>query len=230
MPDAQLPDDPETAKPHDWYSEAAKNVLRLSSKSHWDVVIEMPQSLIHFLVSHPTPPVFDGPEDRNGRRNHDEIRFWVDYVTPGKGDYIRDDRGGRGGLRSGESFVIAGDLNADPFDGDDQGRSIQQLLTSKRVLTIPVPESLGAAEQARLQAAANERHRGRPEHDTGDFQDDPGPGNLRLDYVLPSSDLRVADCGVFWPTIDNLYFPLVGTFPNASSDHHLVWVDLEVAK
>ena len=29
----------------------------------------------------PTPPAFDGEEDRNGRRNHDEIRFWVDYVS-----------------------------------------------------------------------------------------------------------------------------------------------------
>ena len=28
-----------------------------------------------YLCSHPTPPVFDGPEDRNGRRNHDEIRL-----------------------------------------------------------------------------------------------------------------------------------------------------------
>ena len=24
---------------------------------------------MHFLVSHPTPPVFDGPENRNGLRN-----------------------------------------------------------------------------------------------------------------------------------------------------------------
>ena len=36
---------------------------------------------VHFLVSHPTPPVFDGPEDRNGKRNFDEIRFWADYVV-----------------------------------------------------------------------------------------------------------------------------------------------------
>jgi len=31
--------------------------------------------VIHILASHPTPPVFDGVEDRNGRRNHDEIRL-----------------------------------------------------------------------------------------------------------------------------------------------------------
>jgi hypothetical protein len=38
---------------------------------------------VHFLVSHSTLPVFDGPEDRNGRRNFDEIRFWADYISPG---------------------------------------------------------------------------------------------------------------------------------------------------
>ena len=38
------------------------------------------RSIVHFLVSHPTPPTFDGAEDRNGTRNHDEIRFWADYI------------------------------------------------------------------------------------------------------------------------------------------------------
>jgi hypothetical protein len=41
-------------------------VFRLSSKSHWDVPIVIGRKTVHFLVSHPTPPVFDGPEDRNG--------------------------------------------------------------------------------------------------------------------------------------------------------------------
>ncbi|MEM9565688.1 MAG: endonuclease/exonuclease/phosphatase family protein, partial [Actinomycetota bacterium] len=66
--------------PTDFYSDEAIEVLRLSSKSHWDVPVYVRGARIHFLVSHPTPPVFDGPEDRNGRRNHDEIRFWSDYV------------------------------------------------------------------------------------------------------------------------------------------------------
>ena len=48
---------------------------------------------VHFLVSHPTPPVFDGPEDRNGTRNFDEIRFWADYVIPSRSGYIYDDNG-----------------------------------------------------------------------------------------------------------------------------------------
>ncbi len=56
--------------------------VRLSSKSHWYVPIEVGKKTVHFLVSDPTPPVFDGPEDRNGTQNHDEMRFWADYVGP----------------------------------------------------------------------------------------------------------------------------------------------------
>ena len=63
---------------------AELDAVRLSSKSHWDLPIDIDGRTVHFLVSHPTPPVFDGPEDRNGTRNHDEIRFWADYVHAGR--------------------------------------------------------------------------------------------------------------------------------------------------
>jgi len=80
MPGALLPDDPATPAPGAWYSTAELEQVRVSSKSHWDVPIQVGGRTVHFLVSHPTPPVFDGLEDRNGTRNHDEIRFWADYV------------------------------------------------------------------------------------------------------------------------------------------------------
>src|SRR5918999_1631586 len=117
MPGARLPDDPATAPPQDWYSPEELAVFRLSSKSHWDVPIRVRGKVIHFLTSHPTPPVFDGPEDRNGTRNADEIRLWADYVTPGAGDYIYDDAGRRGGLHPSAKFVIAGGANAS-HEGD----------------------------------------------------------------------------------------------------------------
>jgi hypothetical protein len=97
MPGAMLPDDPATAAPADWYSSEELEVVRLSSKSHWDVPIRIGGETVHFLVSHPTPPVFDGPEDRNGKRNFDEIRFWADYLSGGhRARYISDDRGHAG--------------------------------------------------------------------------------------------------------------------------------------
>ncbi len=133
MPEAMLPDDPATPAAEDWYSPAELDVVRLSSKSHWDLPMQIGGKTVHFLVSHPTPPVFDGPEDRNGLRNFDEIRFWADYVRPGAGRYIYDDAGRFGGLPAGAHFVIAGDQNSDPLDGDSIPGSIQQLLDNPRI-------------------------------------------------------------------------------------------------
>ena len=131
VPAALLPDDVITLQPKDWYSTAELNVFRLSSKSHWDVPVDIGGVTLHFLVDHPTPPVFDGAEDRNGKRNHDEIRLLKDYIN---GDsYIKDDQGVIGGLPVGAKFVIAGDQNADPNDGDSFASAIGQLLNDPLV-------------------------------------------------------------------------------------------------
>jgi hypothetical protein len=176
-------------------------------------------------VSHPTPPVFDGPEDRNGTRNHDEIRLWADYVSgPRRSAWIVDDEGVTGGLRPGSSFVIAGDQNSDPLDGDSIPGAIQQLLDLPRVQDSPVPESAGAVEASLLQGGVNLTHRSPAAQDTADFSEP--PGNLRADYVLPSVNLRIQDSGVFWRTSDDPLARLTtGFFP---SDHRLVWVDVTV--
>ncbi|MBD8078629.1 endonuclease/exonuclease/phosphatase family protein [Cellulosimicrobium arenosum] len=225
MPGALLPDDPATPEPADWFTDEELDVVRLSSKSHWDVPVRVGRETVHVLASHPTPPTFDGPEDRNGRRNHDEIRFWSDYVTPGKTSrYIYDDDGHRGGLRPSESFVVLGDQNADPLDGDSVEAAIDQLLDNRRIQD-PAPTSGGAVEAAALQGGANTTHRGDPALDTADFADT-APGNLRADYVLPSRDLRVRDTGVFWPEQADPLSRLTGVYPFPSSDHRLVWLDL----
>ncbi|MGI9606033.1 MAG: endonuclease/exonuclease/phosphatase family protein [Acidimicrobiales bacterium] len=230
MPGALLPDDPAFPGPADWYSPAELDVFRLSSKSHWDVPIEIDGETVHFLVSHPTPPVFDGPEDRNGTRNHDEIRFWADYVHPGRSGYIYDDDGDDGGLDGDDLFVIAGDQNSDPFDGDSIPGAIQQLLESPKVNTKVTPSSPGGPEQAALQGDNNLVHLSDPAFDTADFGEAifGGPGNLRVDYVLPRKNMKISDAGVFWPLSSDPDFGLVGTFPFPSSDHRLVWIDVEV--
>ena len=227
MPGALLPDDPGTPEPADWYSTEELAVFRLSSKSHWDVPVSIGRKTVHFLVSHPTPPVFDGPEDRNGRRNFDEIRFWADYILPSRSGYIYDDQGEYGGLTPGALFVIAGDQNADPLDGDSIPGAIQQLLDHPLVNTRLTPDSEGAVEQSALQGGANLTHQSDPAFDTADFADT-APGNLRADYVLPRKNLRILEAQVFWPTTDDPLFPLVGVFPFPSSDHRLVWIDVRV--
>ena len=234
MPGALLPNDPATPGPGDWYSPAELEVFRLSSKSHWDIPVRIGGKTVHFLTSHPTPPVFDGLEDRNGTRNNDEIRFWADYITPGRTSrYIYDDEGHRGGLKPGSLFVIAGDQNSDPLDGDSIPGSIQQLLEHPLVNTSTTPSSPGAVEQNARQGGANLTHRSDPKYDTADFADS-APGNLRADYVLPRKNLKIHDAGVFWPLMSDPLFRLVGVFTPGlpggfpSSDHRAVWVDLAV--
>lgn len=225
MPGAMLPDDPATAAPADWYSPEEQDVFRLSSKSHWDLPILIGHRTVHFLVSHPTPPTFDGLEDRNGTRNHDEIRFWADYVEGGKSaSYIYDDEGQYGGLKRGTPFVIAGDQNADPFDGDSVDDAILQLLDHRRVEATH-PASEGGPEASAVQGGANLTHEGDPAFDTADFSDT-APGNLRVDYVLPARRLRVLGSGIFWPTTTDPLYRLTGAFPFPTSDHRMVWIDV----
>jgi hypothetical protein len=222
--------------PTPFYSPEEVDVLRLSSKSHWDIPIQIGGKTVHFLVSHPTPPVFDGAEDRNGRRNHDEIRFWADYVSPGQAGYIYDDAGNAGGLKPGELFVIAGDQNSDPLDGDSIAGSIQQLTKHPLVNDRLKPLSAGAVEAALLQGGANTAHRSDPRYDTADFADT-APGNLRADYVLPRKTLRFVDAGVFWPVQSDPLFRLTGVFDSTAwgavggfptSDHRSAWIDVQV--
>jgi endonuclease/exonuclease/phosphatase family metal-dependent hydrolase len=152
------------------------------------------------LASHPTPPVFDGDEDRNGRRNFDEVGFWVRYLDGHPA--IRDDRGVTGGLRAAASFVILGDLNAPPeqvesrYDGEP---AIGQLLRDPRIADPP-------------------QVTGKP---TAFFT-----FATRADYVLPASTLRVRDGGVVWP--DSTVDAAGAARAARASDHRLVWLDLAV--
>ncbi|PAX54907.1 phytase [Brunnivagina elsteri] len=233
MPDSLLPTVAVPGSTTSFYSPEEQAVLRLSSKSHWDVPIKINGETVHVLVSHPTPPTFDGAEDRNGKRNSDEIRFWADYITPGKGSYIYDDKGNKGGVASGSSFVIMGDQNADPLDGDSFNNAILQLLQNPNINTNSIPTSAGGPQQAVLQGGLNPAHKGNPAFDTADFSDT-APGNLRTDYVLPSTDLQISNSQVYWPLNTDPNFPLVGTFNAAlpggfpSSDHRLVYADVQV--
>jgi endonuclease/exonuclease/phosphatase family metal-dependent hydrolase len=211
MPNSLLPNG-EGGRPA-YYNEEESAIFRLSSESHWDLPIEVNGEFLHLLVSHPTPPVFDGAEDRNGRRNHDEIRLWKDYLMPDVGTYIYDDSGLAGGLAENERFVIMGDLNADPSDGDSSNGAIAQLLDHPRVQATPTPTGPGGTE------AANRQHRGNPAEDTAGFSRE----NLRADYVLPSiAGLTVRDAKVFWPKRSD---PLSASVRGAS-DHRLVYLEL----
>jgi hypothetical protein len=219
--------------PEDYYGPEASAALRLSSKSHWDVPLLLDGRRLHLWVSHPTPPAFDGPEDRNGRRNFDEIGFWRLYLEGS--DALYDDQGGRGGYASDEPFVIAGDLNSDPTDPPSyEGvTAIDQLLDHPRIQDAAGQlTSRGATEHRRAaiaaaraageeETAADLERRAHPERATADWL-----GGRRVDYLLPSAGLAVVGGGVFWPALEE---DAEGyALAEAASDHRLVWLDVRV--
>jgi Endonuclease/Exonuclease/phosphatase family len=235
LPNASRPIDPQTGQAY--YNEATWEKLRLPSKSLWDVSIKANGKLFHMLASHPTPPSFDGPEDRNGCRNHDEVRLLLDYISaPQAADtnnsnlesYWKDDQGRPGRLPQQEQFIIAGDLNCDPVDGDSRSDAIRGLLSHARVQSNPTPQSEGGIAASKQQANKNLDHRGNPQFDTSDFNDQV-VGNLRVDYVLPSIGFKVKASGVVWPKEeqDNPAHELLRSL-NGATDHHMVWVDVEL--
>ncbi len=184
-------------------SAAALAIQRLSSTGHWVVPVNLPGGgVLTLLTFQAGPPVFDGPEDRNGRRNHDEIMFWRAWLD------------GAFGPAPQRGLVLAGGANLDPNDSDGRRQAIRALLEDPR-LRDPLPQSTGAAQ------AGKQGHLGPDALDTVDW---PGPGRLRVDYVLPSRDWRVAGAGVYWPTPGQDGY----TTALAASRHRLVWVDLEL--
>jgi hypothetical protein len=185
--------------------DPARDIQRLSTTAHWKVPVILPDGTrLRVLAWYATPPVFDGPEDRNGRRNHDETAVWTALID------------GRLGLPPPEGpFVIAGGANLDPLDGDGRGAAMQALLSHPRV-SDPRPGSAEGAARAAADGGVNVTQRGDPTLDTADWPDTPDqPGNLRVDYVLPSSDLSILGAGVLWPPKDS------------GLRHGLVWVDID---
>lgn len=212
MPGALRPFDPKNNTP--WHNESTWSQFRLSSKSHWDIPVNVNGKQVHILASHPTPPVFDGEEDRNGKRNHDEIRFWTDYITPVKSSYIYDDNGHFGGLKDNQRFVILGDLNASGVDGDAIKSGINDLITHPNVQDV-MPQSDGARKHS-------------PDNEFGPYHT--AFWRMRADYALPShTGIKVINSGVFWPEKNEGTFRLIKD-RNASSDHRLVWVDIDLNK
>ncbi|QOL24828.1 endonuclease/exonuclease/phosphatase family protein [Thalassotalea sp. LPB0316] len=210
MPGALKPIDPNTNT--DYYDKQAWDVFRLSSKSHWDIPVNINGTKVHIIAAHPTPPVFDGPEDRNGKRNHDEIRLINDYITPTKASYLYDDNQQTGGLGANVRFVILGDLNASSVEGDAINSGIASLLANPQ-LQDPLPMSKGGD----LYKPDNNNSK----HHTAYW-------GMRADYVLPSTfGFKILDSGVFWPEQNSEQYYLIKD-RGASSDHRLVWADLQI--
>lgn len=196
LPGAQLPTQDNKPFP----SPEAQAKQRLSTTGHWIVPITLPTGQMNLMVFQATPPVFDGPEDRNGLRNRDEIRLWRVLMD------------GKLGLAPQGRFVIAGGTNLDPYDSAGRNDTIRILLADPR-LQDPSPQSAGAA------GAEDQGHKTPNATDTVDWTK---AGRMRVDYALPSADWTVVDSGVFWPALGEPDHDIA----SQASRHRLIWVDL----
>ncbi len=208
LPNALRPTFPATKK--SYYTDEVWGQLRLSSKNHADIPIQVGTKIVHLLASHPTPPVFDGDDDHNGCRNHDEIRFWTDYLAGPSATYLVDDDGKTGGLPDKALFVIAGDLNSDPESGDSRRSAIQDLLKNNK-LHDSKPVSVGASESTGKDESCATAFFGKNRQ-------------MRIDYVLPSRGLVLQDSGVFWPSRKDRKSQWVD-----ATDHRMVWIEVELS-
>lgn len=185
----------------------APDILRLSTTGHWDVPVTLPGGgSLRLLAWKASAPAFR-PQAVNVARNHDETAFWSLYLD-----------GALPWPAPEGPFVLLGDPNSDPADGAGDPAAMRALLADPR-LTDPRPASPGGA------AAALPGKAGDPALDTADWTANRNvQDNLRVDYVLPSSDLTVTGQGVIWPLPDD---PFAATV-QAASPHRLVWVDVEI--
>jgi endonuclease/exonuclease/phosphatase family metal-dependent hydrolase len=113
--------------PADYFAASELAVLRLHGVAAWDVPVQLPGGVAHVLMVQASAPVFDGPEDRNGLRNADQIRFWAAYAA-----------------QLDAPFVLMGGLNNDPVDGEGLKPALHDLLSSPD-LQDPQPRAAGVA-------------------------------------------------------------------------------------
>lgn len=208
VPESRLPTEADIEgldtddEPWGWLTDAEAERFRVSSKTHVDVPIVVGEETVHAVLAHPTPPVFDGPENFNGRRNYAENKLLADYVSGA--EYIYDDTGCPGGLDEDEPFVIMGDLNTEPGAEDTFDVISEYVLPQAN--TDVLPSSPGGA------AAGNE-------HWTAGWE-------AQVDYVLPSEAFDILDSAVYWP--DPEAEPERNELANLASDHFLVWAELDL--
>lgn len=178
---------------------ALRRLQRLSTSGHYQVQVALPNGRPLALLAYgATPPVFDGPTDRNGKRNHDESAFWSHLIA---GDLPFDP--------PKPPFIVIGKSNLDPVDGEGLPFAIADLMGQ-------LQDSAPKGNATRIDAG----QRGDPQLDTALFN---VIGGLRVDVILPSQDIDILNAGVFWPQDND---PMAAVLAVAS-DHRPVWVEIK---
>ncbi len=181
-------------------ADPAYDIQRLHTTGAFEVPVLLPDGkTLRLLAFYASPPVFDGPEDRNGRRNHDEAAFWLHLLA---GDLPYDS--------PAPPFVLLGQTSLDPADGEGRPAALRALLAHP---ALQDPRPRGATGRV------DPGHKGDPALDTAMYD---GLGGLRVEVILPSADLVVEGAAVLWPPEkDPLAIALV-----TASRHRPLWVDI----
>lgn len=174
---------------------------RLSSTAHWALPVNVDGLDIWLMAFHAGPPVFSGFADHNARRNHDEAQFWIHYLA------------GRFAPPPADRFILLGGSNMDPDGSNGRPAAMRALLAHPR-LQDPKPKGFGWQNPT-------DGHRGDPALATARWPP-PGPGNLRVDYILPFADWTILGSEVVWPEEGTA----LATTADTASRHALVMVTL----
>lgn len=179
-------------------TEKERAIFRLSSASHWDVPVKLPDgSLLHILCSQPGVALAAEPGERQRLRTADEIRFWTDY-TDGE-PYFVDDSNGPGGADPDAPFVILGNLGLPPGTGEPATDPVHSLLHATRRVNSAVTPTSDLSIPGLDPTATSARG--------------------RCDYILPSSDLGIVSAGIWRHGSPDRPFP---------SDHYPTWMEVRI--
>ena len=155
--------------PADWYSPAELDVFRLSSKSHWDLPHRRSAGAPS-TSSSATRPRRSSTGRRTATAPATTTRSGSGPTTSRPAHvrlHLRRRRASSAVWRPGRSFVIAGDQNSDPLDGDSiPGSRSSSCSTTRGSTRRPRRTSAGAVEAAVLQGGANLDRTGRTRDST----------------------------------------------------------------
>lgn len=168
VPDAAMPLQANRAP---FFPTSIGDVLPVAARGLWAVPIDAPCGRLTLLFGYGPPPIYDGPEDRNGKRGGAHARFWRALIA---GAGLADDAGDARPLNTG-AFVLGGNFGIDPGRGEGDRAAMRALLAAP--------------------ALARWAPHGRMGEATADYR----IGPMRTDYLLVSAGLTVTGGGVDWP-------------------------------
>jgi hypothetical protein len=184
----------------------------LFEKSLNVVPVQVGADVVHLVLLHPVSPAFD---PINPYRNYDELRalrLFLDGQLPGVEP-----------LAVGAKFIVVGDLNADPDDGDSLPGAIQQVLEQPDLLAV-FPEGAGTKGN---NGQYNTYISGCGLDDGSVVTNPAARFQLQLDYLLPSATIgQPLESNNFFPDIAQNQYDFA--LSCRASDHRFLSIDVEI--